>query len=133
MTCKDFITCADCIYDKRCIFKIDWDREKQNLETSYHCLHFKDKSLFIESPCKVGDTVYGIKGCFYLPYATKIKHNDIIPCEVIGIKKVKKGEYILLKPLLDEAFNKRSANKCFPFTAIGKTVFLTRDKAEQLI
>lgn len=133
MTGKDFVTCADCIYDKMCGLKCKWDREKQNLNTSYHCLHFKDKSLFIESPCKVGDTVYGIKMCFYLPHATKIKHNDIIPCEVIGIKKVKKGEFILLKPLLYEVFNKRSANKWFPFTAIGKTVFLTREEAEQAL
>ncbi len=91
------------------------------------------KNGVIVPPCKVGDTVYGIKGCFFLPHATKIKHNDIIPCEVIGIKKVKKGEFILLKPLLDEAFNKRSANTWFPFSALGKTVFLTLEEAEQAL
>jgi hypothetical protein len=42
--------CKDCIYEKMC-------------ETRYekeHCYSFKDKSLFIELPCKVGDTVYAV-------------------------------------------------------------------------
>lgn len=84
-------------------------------------------------PCKVGDVVYAQKGCFYLPHATQIKSNAIITCEVIAIKETKKGKYILLKPLLEESFGMRSANGWFPFSSLGKTVFLTREEAEQAL
>lgn len=84
----------------------------------------------IVPPCKVGDTVYAIKGCFYLPHATRIKSDEIITCEIIAIKETKKGKFLLLKPLIEEAFNMRSANDWFSFLAIGKTVFLTKEEAE---
>lgn len=84
----------------------------------------------IVPPCKVGDIVYAQKGCFYLPHATQIKSDAIITCEVIAIKETKKGKYILLKPLLEETFGMRSANGWFPFSSVGKTVFLTRAEAK---
>lgn len=87
----------------------------------------------IVPPCKVGDVVYAKKGCFYLPHATRIKADDIITCEIIAIKETKKGKFLLLKPLLEEAFNMRSANDWFSFLAIGKTVFLTKEEAEQAL
>lgn len=95
---------------------------------------FADKILadgWMKPPCKVGDVVYSKRGCFYLPHATQIKLDAVIACEVIAIKKTKIGRYILLKPLLEETFGMRSANKWFPFSAIGKTVFLTREEAEK--
>ncbi len=87
----------------------------------------------IVPPCKVGDAVYAKKGCFYLPHATLIKADDIITCEIIAIKETKKGKFLLLKPLIEEAFNMRSANDWFSFLAIGKTVFLTKEEAEQVL
>ena len=84
----------------------------------------------IVPPCKVGNVVYATKGCFYLPHATQIKSNAIITCEIIAIKETKKGKFLLLKPLIEEAFNMRSANDWFSFLAIGKTVFLTKEEAE---
>ena len=87
----------------------------------------------IVPPCKVGDTVYACKGCFYLPHATKINVNVGIVCEVIAIKETKKGKYLLLKPLIEEAFSMRSANRWFPFSSFGKTVFLTKEAEPQKI
>ena len=86
----------------------------------------------IVPPCKVGDMVYARKGCFYLPHATQIKAEAIITCEIIAIKETKKGRFLLLKPLIEEVFNMRSANGWFSFSAIGKTVFLT-EEAEQVL
>ncbi len=83
----------------------------------------------IVPPCKVGDVVYATKGCFYLPHATQIKSDVIITCEIIAIKETKNGKFLLLKPLIEEAFNARSANDWFSFLAIGKTVFPTREEA----
>ena len=81
-------------------------------------------------PCKVGQTVYSQKGCFFLPYEKDINPKEVIPCEVIAIKETRWGKYILLKPLLIETYGMRSSNEWFTFSAIGKTVFLTREEAE---
>ena len=52
-------TCNDCIHCEACISQVPrtfWDSE-----TFYEgCKYFKDKSRFVELPCKVGDTVYQI-------------------------------------------------------------------------
>ena len=62
-----------------------------------------------------------------MPYT---EHGKVIPCEVIAIKETKKGKYILLKPLLIETYGMRKVNRWFPFSAFGKTVFLSREEAE---
>lgn len=87
----------------------------------------------IVPPCKVGQTVFSQRGCFFLPYEKDINPKEVIPCEVIVIKETKKGEYILLKPLLIETMGMRSSNEWFPFSSIGKTVFLTKEEAEQAL
>lgn len=48
--------CADCIHHTVCM----WQHYPQ--DQSEHCQFFKDKSLFVELPCKVGDEVYYIGG-----------------------------------------------------------------------
>lgn len=87
----------------------------------------------IVPPCKVGDTVYAMKGCFYLPHATRIKSTDMIPCEIIVIKQTKRNKFILLKPLIEESFGMRSANCWFSFSSLGVTVFLTKEEAEKVL
>lgn len=59
MTCKDcahYEVCNDSADISICIHKID-----KKVETA--CKHFKDKSKFIELPCKAGDTVFVIGKC----------------------------------------------------------------------
>ena len=48
-------TCRDCIYQKMCK-AIDAIGEFQ--EGAECCNNFKDRSRFVELPCKVGDKVY---------------------------------------------------------------------------
>ena len=43
-----------------CFKRSDWENVEQNPKTAYHCLQFKDKSKYIELPCKVGDEIYYI-------------------------------------------------------------------------
>ena len=67
-------TCKDCVHYKICsndgIASCDiFDDELQYIT----CLAFKDKSLYIELPCAVGDTVY---------YITGIGHNLVKPAKV---------------------------------------------------
>ncbi len=87
----------------------------------------------IVPPCKVGDMVYAVKGCFYLPHVYFIKPNELIKAEVIAIKETKSRKILLLKPLIEDCFYTRISNKWFPFSAYGKTIFLTREEAEQAI
>lgn len=121
------MTCRDCIHNEVC---------STYIQAGYGgdvCPHFADKSQYIKLPCKVGDTVYAVKGCFYLPHATHIHCNELIVCEIIVIKQTKKGKFILLKPLLEETFGMRSSNGWFPVKSIGKTVFLDRESAEKAL
>lgn len=50
-------TCKDCIHYDVCEFHLD---EKTTM-TVNECMHFKDKSKFVELPCKVGTKVYTIE------------------------------------------------------------------------
>ena len=44
-------SCKECLYGDVCFTVLD----------SMQCQHFKDRSRFVELPCKVGDTVYRLK------------------------------------------------------------------------
>ena len=78
MTCKDcthYVRCKD-IYDNSNktfgIWKNVFDDE---MYAEYGCSFFADKSLFVELPCKVGDTAYidlSDKGDYY--DECKVKH-----------------------------------------------------------
>jgi hypothetical protein len=83
-------------------------------------------------PCIIGQRVFAIKGCFYLPYSN-YSPTSIIECEVRGRKETAKRKIILLKPLIEETFGERSAYKWFPVSAFGKTVFLTEAEARKAL
>lgn len=51
-------TCKDCLYVEVCPFK-RYRVEKDRMEK--RCSFFKDRSGFVELPCKVGDLIYIIK------------------------------------------------------------------------
>lgn len=57
------MTCKDCIHYAACMQYITFAGSKfaQNFDQSdILCDTFEDKSRFIETPCKVGDTVYQV-------------------------------------------------------------------------
>ena len=99
------MTCYNCIYNDICSKKYNHMYENYyildavNIESV--CKTFKDKSKFIELPCKVGDTVY------VLPTETN-SLKEITPYKVI--------DFILAKWNPDD---------------FGKTVFLTLEQAEE--
>lgn len=53
--------CKNCVHEKVCRI-----REFPSIEEILKdgCNHYKDKSLFVELPCKVGDEVYYIGGVY---------------------------------------------------------------------
>ena len=72
------MTCKDCIHYDVCYENrdgMDIYALMQSKEVETFCNHFKDKSRYIELPCKVGDTAYidlSDKGDYY--DECKVKH-----------------------------------------------------------
>lgn len=119
-------TCNDCIHCEACISQVPrtfWDSE-----TFYDgCKYFKDKSGFIEIPCKVGDTVY-------IPWHWNNK-NGIAFAEVEEIKIYDSNNHYMF--LIDLQSDDEEFNQSFGGWKIGKsigeTAFLTREEAEQAL
>ncbi|MDO4893525.1 MAG: hypothetical protein Q3989_09515 [Eubacteriales bacterium] len=75
------------------------------------CKHFKDRSRFVELPCKVGDTVYFIKGGRVM--------SDTVIRFVIDRYAVK--------------LTKSNGADIGYTTQFGERIFLTREEAEQAL
>lgn len=73
------------------------------------CLNFKDKSSFIELPCKVGDIIYQIDGVRI--YASTIHEITYTSSKVIFVTE----------------------NIVFDEQAINNSIFLTREEAEKAL
>ena len=54
------MTCENCIHYEACL-SVYMDLKGHN----FPCPQFKDRSRFVELPCKVGDTVYFVLRSFY--------------------------------------------------------------------
>ena len=82
------------------------------------CEHFKDRTRFVELPCKVGDTVYLILGV----------QNRILEFTVQEIR--------LTSRFLQLVFAEGSTYSIWGYRFdlhFGKTVFLTREEAEKAL
>lgn len=103
------MTCKDCIHNEACQNQVPrtfWDSE-----TFYDgCKYFKDKSLFIELPCKVGDKVY-----------------ELTTSEEIEQRKVKDIIYD------NEGFRLRLEPYFSYEYYLNETVFLTHSEAAQAL
>lgn len=99
--------CENCIHKEVCNGSLLYPKAELN------CTHFKDKSLFVELPCKEGETVYKV---------SKIECKDcpnIIERDCTFRKcptKVVEEKFRLSRTSIDN---------------IGKTVFLTKEEAER--
>lgn len=122
--------CENCIHYDRCDhYHIATDTGKyayQNIDLEKRedvediCDDFKDKSLFVELPCKVGDEVWEIRD-------PKIFDKKIVKLEIISVNFListysKKMNVI--------AQNSRGANLLLEYEDFGKTVFFTEEEAK---
>lgn len=98
-------TCNECINYDVC------STHGANCDRGSSCVMFKDKSRFIELPCKVGDTVY---------YITGIGHNLVKPAKVKEIILDENG----IKDLYVQGNGHNFENSFDIF-------FLTREEAEK--
>lgn len=81
-------TCKDCVHVEVCKdYAINYLKgtpiEALEKEVGdYPCCRFQDRSLFVELPCKVGDTYYKIQQqCTERGYYDKPKDTDTMDCE----------------------------------------------------
>lgn len=110
-SCKEY--CKECIHNDIC------DLQKIIIENRDSCKHFKDHNRFVELPCKF------LNNCFVLPTINN-NFSDITEMKCIGFS------------LSHDSYNANlitDKNKLYQprFEAFGKTVFLTREEAEQAL
>lgn len=103
------MNCKDCLYEEACVFS-------SVTESAEHCRHFKDKSRFVELPCKVGDIVY---------FHEFLQTDDCDGHYFVDQAKVSRIS-IDYNGLILSVWN-----RIFVLSDIGKTVFLTREEAEK--
>ena len=121
-------TCKDCLHVEVCrrytndLAKLHGIplklKEVEHLLECDDCEDFKDRSRFVELPCKVGDTVYVIES---IAGEEKIIQDHV---ETIGIGYYADGvELYQFDGIKTDGY----------FSDFGKTVFLTREEAEQAL
>ena len=115
--------CADCVHVEVCRFtdlpaplSDSYIRESECIEK--RCGNFKNRARFVEVPCAVGDTVYVIEN---IAGEEKIIQDSV---ETIGIGYYADGvELYQFDGIKTDGY----------FSDFGKTVFLTREEAEQAL
>lgn len=106
--CKDCINCDLCLNIDRLVL---FDKNQPA-----HCKFFKDKSLFVELPVKLGQILY--KPCNFM--------NEVDTCRVSSLTQKADGSWkIRLTHSLYKGVFEITPNE------IGKTVFLTKEEAER--
>ena len=128
-------SCKDCIYDKVCseYFHAFWGctankhSDLINAEPK-DCPYFKDRSRFVELPCKVGNSVFTID-----------EKENIQECIVTNVN-CKTQMTFDEKPWIDFIIVTEPVDDSLPFPMIftysitkNKILFLTKESAEQAI
>lgn len=105
-------SCKDCIHEEVCdIFAGDL-----NEDGAEKCICFKDRNIFIELPCKIGDSVY-----------VKMQFGGYAEAEV------RDYSYFISYGFCVVVTSTKFDKQYVPFSEFGKTIFLTREEAEQAL
>lgn len=138
------MTCKDCIHYDMCGGFIPSDLDKDVFDycrkgrtdeipdIEERCNSFKDKSRYIELPCKVGDTVYKIGTYPWPSECGECEHfmpggfGD--PCECLKTDDGKKAPEC--RTIVEYKAELRDILNAIGWEDFGKTVFLTKEEAE---
>lgn len=124
-------------YNEHCPFcgttavAVDGDYSNEEVETAFDLLNKQQQGLIIVPPCKIADTVYFIE-------------NGQMRCgELVQIQQHKEPEIIVKNAPVIDTYYVNSAVISFPIGCseltpytrddFGKTVFLTKEEAENKI
>ena len=115
-TCKDCIHFNDCLTEQQTRYygKVCACSNVEKL-----CKYFKDKSRFVELPCKVGDTVYEFFDVIGFYDITELIVENI----VVGVNPSKCQVYCKSKI--------SNSKLVFYEDSFGKTLFFTKEEAEE--
>lgn len=121
------MTCKDCLHYELCKYNTYQEahyfgKDKKiyiTIDNNSPCKYFTDRSEWMHLPCKVGDTLYEITS-----------RNTISEYEVTAIRIELFNVFIDWK--LTQGFVDRYISD-MPAGEIGKTVFLTREEAENAL
>ena len=129
-------TCKDCVHVEVCISYLREAYKQAHLATSDlnsvlslrcdDCEHFKDRSRFVELPCKVGDKVYLLDNLH-------IKYADVIGIYIDAFGGVFDLRIYTNIQLANGFGYKYFISKDYTFEDIGKRIFLTKEAAEQAL
>lgn len=137
-------TCKDCLHFEVCNFMYGEEFE-QHWPPFWTCDRFKDRSRFVELPCKVGDIMY-VWGDTLPTHRLDMEDSEIpsvFPAIVVSIRKNTKSVWVKLR-IYSRWLHPQYDKECglyedgvdmwkyftFPASTIGKTVFPTREEAE---
>ena len=135
-------TCKDCIHYEVCKDYIEtlakaknadleaiskWldEMTSKSAQTDCECEHFKDRSRFVELPCKVGDKVYLDN--------LHIKYADVIGIYIDAFGGVFDLRIYTNIQLANGFGYEYFISKDYTFEDIGKRIFLTKEQAEQAL
>lgn len=112
-------SCKECIHFDRCKGLYKFDRLQKAV--SKGCSYFKDRSRFVELPCKIGDTLYTI-----------VTGNRIREWIVVDISFF---SYSVVKIVItaDSKDNNGTDHMRFEKHYLNHSVFLSREAAEQAL
>lgn len=109
------MTCKDCLHVDVCYLIEHYGADIDEEYADKDCENFKDRSRFVEIPCRVGDTVYVMNSLWVSEYTI-----EEIAYDGIFWRFYCKNDDYAIECRSFMFFNER----------IGKTVFLTRAEAE---
>lgn len=125
-------SCKDCVHFEVCDGGSSGDEFMESGTytdgVENDCKTFKERSKFVELPCKVGDTVYEVvTQDDSVKKIIEMKVGNIVPFGSIYHSKIC-GNFIWNLYLHDDySYSYKT------FSDIGETVFLTREEAEQAL
>ena len=109
------MTCKDCLNQDSCPIKNKCSKNEIPMASSKsmenYCNFFKDRSRFVELPCKVGDVIHSIEHGY-------IKNDSVT--NIVYYANI--NEFVI-----------QAHFTCFNEKAFGKTIFFTKEEAEQAL
>ncbi len=96
-------SCNECLHKEACNHWLQKDNKHLGAVEGFICEHFKDRSKFVELPCKIGEYLYRIK--------------------TVRGKKI----------ITETQLNQNTFWRIVFGREYGKTVFLTRKEAERAL
>lgn len=106
-------SCKECLHYDVCEARIaaDENYSERNYTENNNCSNFKDRTQFVELPCKVGNTVYFVID------------EEIIKETITGFEIDKQGDLWINTHKYDYLLRDK----------FGETVFLSREEAERVL